>query len=128
MARGGRRPGAGRKPKSLASHRLAGTFRANGTGTGPRPRRRSCRCRRRSQPVDWRPSEAEVQALSPLAQTWLSAALTLYQLDALEGQRLLEALRVLSRVGDSLDPRHGVGRRAGAGTAAVHDDVGRVKF
>lgn len=47
---------------------------------------------------DWRPADAEVKALSPLAQTWLQATLSLFQLDALEGQRLLEALRVLSRI------------------------------
>ena len=99
MPRGGRRPGAGRKPKSLASHVLSGTFlpdrHGDRTGTAaaavltmPAP----------ASACDWRPSEAEIQALSPLAQTWLHATLTLYQLDALEGQRLLEALRVLSRV------------------------------
>ena len=98
MARGGRRPGAGRKPKSLASHRLAGTFRADRHGDRaataaavlPMPAPLSAR--------DWRPSVAEVQALSPLAQTWLHATLTLYQLDLVEGQRLLECLRVLSRI------------------------------
>ena len=47
---------------------------------------------------DWRPTDTEAQPLAPLAQTWLLATLHLYALDLLEGQRLLEALRVLSRI------------------------------
>lgn len=98
MPRGGRRPGSGRKPKSLALHALSGTFRADRHGHQvtttaavlPMPAVTSAR--------DWRPSEAEVRSLSPLAQTWLHATLGLYQLDAVEGLRLLECLRVLSRI------------------------------
>jgi hypothetical protein len=48
--------------------------------------------------TDWRPTPADVEALSPRAQGWLQAALTLYVLNPLEGHRVLEACRVLSRV------------------------------
>jgi hypothetical protein len=85
MSRGGRRLGAGRKPKSLALHALQGTLRpdrhghqqATAAAVLPMPAVSSAR--------DWRPSEAEVQALSPLAQTWLQATLNLYQLDGSKG-------------------------------------------
>jgi hypothetical protein len=94
MARGGRRPGAGRKPISLAVHTLRGTVRPDrhlaATAAVLRMPASSAR--------DWRPTDAEIKPLSPLAQTCLHATLHLYQLDALEGQRLLEALRVLSRI------------------------------
>jgi hypothetical protein len=93
MPRGGARPGAGRPRKSLAAHVLAGTrphhARATTAAVLPMPAAAGAR--------DWRPSQGEVAALSPLARTWLQATLGLYRLDALEGLRLLEALRVLSR-------------------------------
>ena len=47
--------------------------------------------------TDWRPPPSEVAALSPRAQDWLQAILSLYVLNALEGRQVLEALRVLSR-------------------------------
>lgn len=104
MPRGGRRPGSGRKPKSLALHRLHGTLRRDRHGEAataaavlPMPR----------TATEWRPSEAEVTALSPLAQTWLTATLNLYVLNAVEGQQVLECLRVLSRI-DVLEQTEGM--------------------
>ena len=98
MPRGGRRPGAGRKPKSLALHALQGTFRADRHGHQVTTTAAVLPMPAPTAAHDWRPSAGELGALSPLAQTWLHATLTLYQLDGLEGQRLLEALRVLSRI------------------------------
>ena len=107
MARGGRRPGAGRKPKPLASHVLSGTFRPDRHGDKATTAAAVLPMPAPLSACDWRPTEAEVGALSPLAQTWLHATLSLFQLDALEGQRLLEALRVLSRV-EALEATTGV--------------------
>ena len=47
--------------------------------------------------VDWQPSEAEWAELSPRGQDWLTATLSLYVLNALEGRQVLESCRVLSR-------------------------------
>ena len=47
---------------------------------------------------DWRPTPTDVARLGPRARLWLDAAVALYQFNDLEGLRLLEALRALSRV------------------------------
>jgi hypothetical protein len=77
MARGGARPGAGRKRKSLALHRLAGTFRAD---RHKDPRGTAAAVLAMQAPTaatDWRPTPADVEALSLRAQGWLQATLTL---------------------------------------------------
>ena len=110
MARGGARPGAGRKRKSLAVHTLAGTFRAHRLGD-PAPTRGAVLPMPKPAAVtDWRPSAAERVGLSPRAVTWLDATLGFYVLSALEGQQVLEAMRVLSRC-EMLETSRGWARR-----------------
>ena len=104
MARGGRRPGAGRHPTPLALHRLSGTFQADRHGVAsaavavPLP----------SSSEGWVPEPADQAALSPLAQRWLTAVLNVYVLSELEGLQLLEALKVLSRC-EVLEQMDGMG-------------------
>ena len=105
MGRGGRRPGAGRKPRSFALHVLGATVRRDRGHERPAP----------SPPGalhDWAPRPEDVAALGPWARDWLEATCALYQLTALDGQRLLECCRVLHRV-EVLD------RTAGMATAAA---------
>jgi hypothetical protein len=111
MGRGGARPGAGRKRKSLALHRLTGTFRADrhehprGTAAAVLPMPAPAAA------TDWRPDPSDVGALSPRAQDWLHTILGLYVLNALEGRQVLEALRVLSRC-ELLEAEPGMGTAA----------------
>ena len=91
MGRGGARVGAGRRPKPIGAHLLEGTFRPHrhahrteSTPAGDRP--------------DWHPSPADAALLGPRARLWLAAVVALYQFNDLEGLRLLEALRALTRV------------------------------
>lgn len=52
-----------------------------------------------AQPApDWRPSPADLEALSPRARARLALALEDFTFDALDGERLLDACRSLSRV------------------------------
>ena len=90
MSRGGARIGAGRRPKPVSAHLLEGTFR---------PSRHAHRTA--SPPAtlpDWYPSPADAARLGPRAQLWLAAVVALYQFNELEGLKLLEALRALTRV------------------------------
>jgi hypothetical protein len=74
----------------LSAHILAGTFRESRHGAAA--------AAVLSMPSDWRPSQAQIAVLGPRARMWLDAALGLYRFDALEGERLLEALRVMTRI------------------------------
>ena len=107
MPRGGKRPGAGRPRKALSLHRIEGTFRPARHGRTavvvPMPAAVAA--------GDWQPGDLEVAALSPRAQIWLQAVLQLYRLNAVEGQALLETLRVLSRV-EALELEDGMGATA----------------
>jgi len=47
---------------------------------------------------DWQPSEADLRELTPRGRDWLHATLAVYRLNGLEGLRVMEACRVLSRV------------------------------
>jgi hypothetical protein len=47
---------------------------------------------------DWRPDEADLVALGTRTRRWLSVTLAQYQLDALEGEALLHAMRSLNRI------------------------------
>ena len=98
MPRGGARPGAGRPRKSLAAHALHGTRPARHGQLGTATAATVLTMPSAAQAGDWRPTESEIEPLSPLARKWLAAALSLYHLDPLEGERLLECLRVLSRI------------------------------
>ena len=94
---GGRRPGAGRKPKPLSQHLADGTWRVH--RHGPRPIAGATVLQMPAAAVEeWTPDPAEVAALSPRAQRWLSATLELYGVDHVEGLQLMEALRCLSRL------------------------------
>jgi hypothetical protein len=91
MARGGSRPNSGRRRKPLATHLLAGTYRADRHGplpgnVVPMPA------------AGWQPSSEDVEQLGAVAQDWLAATLRLYQLDELEGRKLMQALTVLTRI------------------------------
>jgi hypothetical protein len=48
--------------------------------------------------ADWQPSPAERAELSPRAVVWLDVTLRQYVLSQLEGLRVMEALRVLTRI------------------------------
>ena len=126
MGRGGARPGAGRKPKSLSLHRLQGTYRKDRHGelaaAVPHPAYVSAGSAAvvlqmpASSDADWRPDDTELAALSPRSLSWLEATLRLYRLNALEGQRLLECLRVLTRI-EVLEATEGM---AAAGQVVQH--------
>ena len=90
MGRGGARIGAGRRPKPVSAHLLEGTFR---------PHRHAHRAEPSAATLpEWHPSPADAARLGPRAQLWLGAVIALYQLNELEGLKLLEALRALTRV------------------------------
>ena len=92
MPRGGRRPGSGRKPKSLALHKLEGTYQASRHAhRAASPTAAVLTMPRAAPAVDWQPSEAEWAELSPRARDWLTATLGLYVVNALEGRQVLEA-------------------------------------
>ena len=98
MPRGGRRPGSGRKPKSLALHKLEGTYQASRHAhRAASPTAAVLTMPRTAPAVDWQPSEAEWAELSPRARDWLTATLGLYVVNGLEGRQVLECCRVLSR-------------------------------
>ena len=93
MAKGGSRPGSGRKPKSIHEHLLRGTFRrsrhalrlaAGATAAAPE--------------AQWCPAPADVQGLSPRGVTWLTTALDAYTFTPLNALRLLELARTVSRI------------------------------
>jgi hypothetical protein len=95
MGRGGARVNAGRRPKPIVAHLLAGTFR---------PDRHAHRAASPSAtPPDWRPSVTDVEPLGERARSWLAAAVAIYQFDDLQGLQLLQALRVLTRI-EALEP------------------------
>jgi hypothetical protein len=97
MGRGGRRAGAGRKPKPIATLLQANTWRPD--RHGPRPAAVAPAFNAPPPPApDWTPAADDVATLGPVAQAWLAATLDLYSLNALEGQQLLSALRSLNRV------------------------------
>lgn len=92
MPRGGARPGAGRPRKPLAEHVLNQTYRADRHGPLP------ANVVPMPMHSGWHPAPSEVKRLGARARDWLAAILRLYQLDELEGRRLLEALRSLTRI------------------------------
>lgn len=94
MPKGGARPNAGRPRKPLAEHLARGTYRPD--RHGPRPIGNVLAM---PAPVtDWRPTNAERSELGDRARDWLDAVLNLFAIDDLEGRRLLEALRTLTRI------------------------------
>ena len=110
MPRGGARPGSGRKRKSVQLHRLAGTYRAD-RHADRQPGGVLLAMPVAANASDWRPTDIETAALSPRAQIWLQAVLQIYQLSGVEGQALLECLRVLSRV-EALESEDGMSAAA----------------
>ena len=87
MARGGSRPGSGRRRKSLELHALHGTkpsYAATNLAGMPA--------------ADWRPSADDWRHLGPQSKMLLEAVLRLYTLDESEGRQALLALRSLSHV------------------------------
>lgn len=101
MARGGVRPGAGRPRKPLEWHLRNRTYRADRHGPLPVHLRAGVAAGKVAvmpQPTDdWQPTPAERRGLSRRAQARLDLTLAEFQLDPLDGARLLDALRSLSR-------------------------------
>ncbi len=123
MSRGGARAGAGRPRKPLELHLLKGSYRRDRHGELPEHLRPGAGGQVLAMPApakppaaDWRPTRAERKALSPRARARLDATLAEFKLDALEGGRLLDALRSLSRL-EQLETAY-----AGA---SVESDTGR---
>ena len=95
MPRGGARPGAGRKRKPIADLVFTGRYRPD--QHGPLPATVGNLAMQPPVSRGWQPTEAERAELGPVAMKWLSAALAGYQFDPLEGQRVMQALRSLTR-------------------------------
>ena len=94
MGRGGARVGAGRRPKPIHAHLLAGTFRksrhagaAAVAGLSPPV-----------APPDWHPTPADRAALGPRAELWLTAILQIYQPNVLQGLAIMEAMWSMTRI------------------------------
>lgn len=93
MAKGGARVNAGRPSTPLSEHLLRGTYR---------PDRHGPRSNVATMPVlpapDWRPTAADLAELGPRARRWLDHVVTAYQLDPVEGESVLLAMRCLTRI------------------------------
>ena len=114
MGRGGARPGSGRPRKSVALHRLHGTYKPSRHGEREASTAAVLAMPLPSAATDWQPSPADWAALSPRARDWLEATLSVYVLNAVEGRQTLEACRVLTRV-EALEAEPGM---AAAGAVA----------
>ena len=90
MPRGGRRVGTGRKPKPLADHVQAGTFRAD--RHGPLPVGNVLAMPRPVLPC-WRPSSEEVAALGVAGQALVERVWGAYDPTLVDGLQVLEAAR-----------------------------------
>ena len=90
--RPGRSGGHNRKP--LSEHLLQNTYRAARHG----PKVPGSVLAMPKPAADWRPSASDVQALSVRGRAWLDAALEAYVFSAVDGLRLLEVCRTVSRV------------------------------
>ena len=76
---------------SVDQHVLRGTFKAARHGA-------AAAAAARPGVMDWRPTDAEMEALGPQSQLLLQATLRLYSLDDAEGQLCLQALKSLTWV------------------------------
>ena len=95
MPRGGVRPGAGRKRKPIAEHRLAGTWRRHRHGEPPTT---AGNLAVMPQSRGWSPTPADRAGLGERATDWLETTVSDYVLSELEGRRLIAALRSLNRI------------------------------
>lgn len=84
----------GHNRKSVATHLVQGTYKP--TRHGPLPA--AVHPFPSAATPDWHPKASDVKALSARGRDWLAAAIAEFAFSAVEGQRLLEALRTLSRV------------------------------
>jgi len=99
----GKKGRSGRKPKPVAVHLLNGTYRPSRHGPYPVPIQ--------GVPVpmpEWLPNMADREGLSARARQLLEDLLTVYRFDAIEGPRLLSAIRSFSRL-DQLEAAVTVG-------------------
>ena len=92
MPRGGPRPNSGRPKKSIAHHLLSGTFRKS------RHAQLAANLAPMSEAPGWFPEPGQVQLLGLRARGRLAAVLEGWQLSALEGHQLLDALQTLTRI------------------------------
>lgn len=97
MARGGARPGAGRKPKPLEVHRLRGTYRpsrhdarAANVALMPAPHSK--------QSNGWLPTDADLEALDDTGRKFVADFLEDFTFAPAEGRLLLELGHVASRL------------------------------
>ena len=90
------RPGrsGGHNKKPLSQHVLEGTYQPCRHG----PKAAGHVLAMPKPAPDWRPSASDVAALSVRGRAWLDAALEAYVFSAVDGLRLLEVCRTVSRV------------------------------